>query len=284
MIWLAAASCLGLALAILLIEFGIRLQKQPESATSLFWSPVLDASRPVLICIPQAVVYRPSFDLYQKYSQSHPSTFQTELQRLTEALPLDPNDNVAWKDIEAVPMFGVAVGDTYAGFAISSRLAQMGKTSQVRIGGACSFEDLRNFFAVVIGAFDNRWTMEMASNLHFAFQWDHRVQEFPIIKENIPSGRAWAAEVGPHYHYFVDYGVVTRLVDSNTGQPLISIGGLGTAGTQAAGELIANPQYLEEALRNAPKEWNKRNVQIVVQAKVTDAIPSPPHVVATYFW
>jgi hypothetical protein len=65
---------------------------------------------------------------------------------------------------------------------------------------------------------------------------------------------------------------------------LISIGGLRTAGTQAAGELISDPQYLAEALRNAPKDWNKRNVQIVVQTKVTDGIPSPPQVVATYFW
>jgi hypothetical protein len=65
---------------------------------------------------------------------------------------------------------------------------------------------------------------------------------------------------------------------------LIAIGGLGTADTQAAGELISNPQYLEEALRNAPKDWSKRNAQIVVQIRVTDAIPSPPQVVANYFW
>jgi hypothetical protein len=126
--------------------------------------------------------------------------------------------------------------------------------------------------------------MQMASNLHFAFQWDPGIHYFPRIKENGGSGRVWAAEVGPHFNYSVDYGVVSRLVDSSTGQLLISIGGLGTAGTQAAGELIANPQSLEEALKSAPNVWNKRNVQIVVETKVTDAIPSPPHVVAIYFW
>jgi hypothetical protein len=110
------------------------------------------------------------------------------------------------------------------------------------------------------------------------------IHYFPRIKENIPSGRLWTAQVGPHFQYSVDYGVVTRLVDSDTGKLLISIGGLGTTGTQAAGELIANPQYLEDALRNTPKEWSKKNVQMVVETKVTDAIPGPPHVVATYFW
>jgi hypothetical protein len=124
----------------------------------------------------------------------------------------------------------------------------------------------------------------MASNLHFAFQWDPGTQYSPRVQENIPSGRVWISEIDPQFKYSVDYGIVTRLVDSDTGKLLISIGGLRTAGTQAAGELISDPQYLAAALRNAPKDWSKRNVQIVVQTKVTDAIPSPPQVVATYFW
>jgi hypothetical protein len=283
LIWLSA-SCLGLILAIGFVALDVRHQKLQQSATDLFWSPLVDSSRPVLICIPQAVVYRPSIHLYGDYSQAHPSAFKSELERLTSELPLDPNSNVAWKDIEVAPSFGVAVGDAYAGFAISSRLAQMGKPSQLRIGSTCSFEDLRNFSSVVIGAYDNRWTMEMASNLHFVFQWDHEVQEFPQLKENIPGGRVWAAEVGPHYSYSVDYGVVTRLMDSNTGQLLISTAGLGTAGTQSAAELISNPQYLAEALHNAPREWSKKNFQIVVRTNVTDASPGTPQVVATYFW
>ena len=222
--------------------------------------------------------------MYERYSQSHPGQFVTEFERLNEELPLGPNDKVEWKDIEVYPEFGLATGDVYAESSISSLLAQKGKTSELRIGSNCSFEDLRDSPSVVIGAYNNRWTMQMASNLHCAFQWDPGIHYFPRIKENIPSGRVWAAKVGPHFQYSVDYGVVTRLANSDTGKLLISIGGLGTAGTQAAGELIANPQYLEEALQNAPKEWSKKNVQIVVEAKVTDATPSPPRVVATYFW
>jgi hypothetical protein len=245
---------------------------------------MFNSPRPVLICLDKPVVYRPTLELYERYSRSHPGKFVTELQRLNEELPFDPNDKVAWKDIEVYPEFGLATGDVYAEFSISSLLAQMGKTSDLRIGSNCSFEDLRGSPSVVIGAYNNRWTMQMASNLHFAFQWDTGLHYFPRIKENIPSGRIWVAEVGPHFHYSVDYGVVTRLVDSDTGKLVVSIGGLGTAGTQAAAEMISNPQYLEAALRSAPQGWNKKNAQIVVQTKVTDAIPSPPHVVATYFW
>jgi hypothetical protein len=283
-IWLAVASGCTLALAAILIAAGYRHQKQTETAADLFWSPVFNSSRPVLICLAKPVVYRPADDLYEQYAQSHPGTFQTIFQRLDEELPLDPNDKLAWKDIHVSPEFGLATGDVSAGFSIASLLTQKGKASALRIGSSCSFEDLRDSPSVVIGAYNNRWTMQMASNLHFAFEWDPHTQYSPRIKENIPSGRIWIAEVGQDLKYSVDYGIVTRLVDSDTGKLLISIGGLRAAGTQAAGELISDPQSLAEALRNAPKDWSKRNVQIVVRTKVTDEIPSPPQVVATYFW
>jgi hypothetical protein len=283
-IWLAAASSFALTLAAVLIAMGYHHQKQNESAADLFWSPVFNISRPVLICLAKPVVYRPADDLYDGYAHSHPGTFQTMYQRLDEELPLDPNDKLAWKDIHISPEFGLATGDVYAGFSVASLLAQKGKASALRIGSNCSFEDLRDSPSVVIGAYNNRWTMQMASDLHFAFQWDPDTQDSSRIKENIPSGRVWVAESEPNLKYSVDYGIVTRLVDSDTGKLLISIGGLRTAGTQAAGELISDPRYLDEALRNAPKDWSKRNVQIVVETKVTDAVPGPPQVVATYFW
>jgi hypothetical protein len=283
-IWLAVASGCALTLAAIFIVTGYRHQKQTESAADLFWSPVFNSSRPVLICLAKPVVYRPADDLYEQYARSHPGTFQTIFQRLDEELPLDPNDKLAWKDIHVSPEFGLATGDVYAGFSIASLLAQMGKASALRIGNNCSFEDLRDSPSVVIGAYNNRWTMQMASNLHFAFQWDPATGYSPRIKENIPSGSVWIAESGPDLKYSVDYGIVTRLVDSDTGKLLISIGGLRAAGTQAAGELISDPQYLAEALRTAPNDWSKRNMQIVVETKVTDTIPGPPQVVATYFW
>jgi len=282
-VWLAASAGAVLLLALLVLSFSLR-QKQADSAIDSFWAPVFNTQRPVLVCLSKSVVYRPTFDLYQKYAQTHPGTFQDEFKRLNEQLPLDPDEKLAWKDMEIYPEFGLATGDVYAEGLISTLLAQKGKPRDLRMGSNCSFEDLRDSPSVVIGAYDNRWTMQMASNLHFAFQWDHGVQQFPHIRENGPSGRFWAAEVGPHYRYSVDYGVVTRLVDSSTGQLLISIGGLGTAGTQAAGELISNPDYLDQAMRGAPRDWAKRNLQVVVKTRVTDATPGPPQVVATYFW
>jgi hypothetical protein len=243
----------------------------------MFWSPAFNSSQPVLICLARPIAYRPSLELYKKYSQSHPGTFQSEVERENEFLPLDPNEKISWKDLEILPGYGVASGDVDVAVRISTLLTKIGKPSQVRIGKTYSFEDLRNSPTVVVGAFNNRWTMQMTSNLHFV----------PIyrvgIQEQIPSGRLWNSEIGPK-GYITDYGIVTRLVDSKTGQFSVALAGLGTAGTQSAGEFVSTPKYLEDDLRTAPPDWDKKNMQIVVQTTVTDSIPGPPHVVATYFW
>jgi hypothetical protein len=118
----------------------------------------------------------------------------------------------------------------------------------------------------------------MTSNLHFALLFGAG------IKEQGREGQQWTSQFDSHGEYTVDYGVVSRLLDSKTGQFLISAAGVGSPGTQAAGEVASNPQFLQEALRAAPADWDKKNIQFVVQTNVIDSIPGPPHVVASYFW
>jgi hypothetical protein len=277
LIWIVAVACLFLLLTGALISLGLRHHAQQQSTIDKFWSPIFNSSQPVLICLARPIAYRPTLDLYKRYSQTHPGTFQSEVERENEVLPLDPNEKISWKDIEILPGYGVASGDVDVAVRISTLLTRMGKPSQVRIGETYSFEDLRNSPTVSDGAFNNRWTMQMTTNLHFV----------PIymvgIQEQIPSGRLWNAEIGPR-GYITDYGIVTRLIDSKTGQFFVALAGLGTAGTQTTGEFVSTPKYLEEGLRAAPPDWYKKNMQIVVQTTVTDSIPGPPHVVAVYFW
>jgi len=73
-------------------------------------------------------------------------------------------------------------------------------------------------------------------------------------------------------------------VDSKTGQLLIAAAGITGAGGQAAGELLSREKYLAEALRTAPPDWSKRNLQIVFQTNVIDCVAGPPRIVATSFW
>ena len=254
MVWRGPISLPYLALPLVLLAPVLHRSSARKSAVNQFWSPVLATSEPVLICLAKPAVYLPSAELLQRYSKS-PGAFTSELQRLTQPSPLHPQDKLVWGDMVEYADYGVAAGDVYAAVRLSALLGRMGKESQVRIGSQYSFADLRNSPAIVVGAFNNRWTMQMTSNLHFAF-----VEEDgePMIREQGPAGRAWHAKFGPHGEVMEDFGIVTRLLNSKTGQFVVSTAGTLATGTQAAGEFVSSSEYLEEALRTSGPTGRRR--------------------------
>jgi hypothetical protein len=245
-----------------------------------FWAPALSSSEPVLICLAKPSVYLPSVKLYQRHSKT-PEKFLGQYERLSQRPDLKPDDNLVWSDMVEYPDYGLAVGDVYTAIRLSSLFGQVGKRNQVRIGGNYSFEDLRNSPAVIIGAFNNRWAMQMMSNLHFRFA-DEGDQS--IILEEGPKGRRWYSKVDSSGRAMEDYAVVTRLLNSSTGQFVVVVAGIKSYSTQAAGEFVSSPEYLQNGLQLVSSDWEKRNVQIILETPVTDNLPGPPQVVASYVW
>ena len=244
--WLIAAACLAVALG---SGYAI-LQRAAHKDTTIeeFWNPVFATQQPVMICLAKPVVYRPSPELYQRYARSHPGTFQTEVERYNHPLPLPPDEKLLWSDMTTFPEYGVAVGDAYAGLSLSGLLGKIGKPSQVRIGSNYSFEDLRNSPAAVVGAFNNRWTMQLTANLHFAFV--EKNGQF-MIQEQVPGGRVWrqfAVSAGEPS----DFAIVGRLLDSKTGQFTVVVAGIDGTGTRAAAEFVSSPKIMEKGLHDAP--------------------------------
>jgi hypothetical protein len=277
--WTALA--INVLLVALLVGPEIRSKLARSSPLQQFWAPVFSTSQPVLVCIPKPVFYRPSAALYDEYAKTHPGTFQTQVERFNQPLPLDPNEKIMWKDMVTYPDFGLVSGDVYAGFRISEALGGIGKPSQIRIGNESSFDELRNSPAVLIGAFSNRWTMEMTSDLRFVFEERDGIL---WIHDRTAPDKKWFCRLGLHGEVVVDFGVVTRLLDSKTGHSMVSVAGITAPGTDAAAQFVSNPEYLSELARTAPAGWEKKNMHVVVHTSVIDAGASPPHVVAAYFW
>jgi hypothetical protein len=278
--WVLPLAGLVLIAALVLLGLNLYHARTPKSVLEEFWSPALTSTEPVLICLAKPSVYMPSTKLYQRHSKT-PSKFNSLLERLTQSPDLQPNDKLVWSDMVEYRDYGLATGDVYAATRLSALFGQIGKSNQVRIGDSYSFEDLRNFPAIVIGAFNNRWTMQMTSNLHFGFTEEEGQS---IIREQGPSGRQWSSKSGADRAEIEDFGIVTRLLNSKTGQFVVAVAGIKSYGTQAAGELVSSPEYLEKALRTAPPDWKRRNLQIVVETTVTDSTSGPPQVVAIYVW
>ena len=278
--WLLPAICA----VVVTVVVGSRFTRPGAKPTVLdeFWAPVFSTSRPVLICLPKLVLYLPSYDLFHNYSKTHPGTFQTAIERLNQKLPLDPNEKIAWRDMNAYPDLGLVSGDVYAGFRISGLLNRINKENQLRIGSAPSFDDLRYSPAVTVGAFSNRWTLEMTSSLRFVFAEQDGV--LWIEDRNTP-GQKWLNKLDRNRDVVEDFGVATRLLDSKTGQLVITVAGITAPGTDAAAQLISDPGYLAAALKSAPADWmKKKNLQFVVKTEVVDSVAGPPQLVASYFW
>ena len=251
------------------------------SVARQFWAPALSSQQPVLICLAKPVLYRPSFELYREYSSTHPDSFNTEVERSNRVLPLDPQTKLVWSDMVPYSDYGVALGDVEAAVSISGLLGKLGKPTQVRIGDHYSYEDLHNSPSAVIGAFNNKWTMQITPGLHFRF-----VEEAGkySIREDVPSGRVWTPKLNKAQQFEQDFAIVARLLDSNTGQFTIVAAGLTGGGTQAAGEFVSKPESLEKALRVLPTDWQNKNIEFVIQTNMTDSVAGPPTVAAYYTW
>jgi hypothetical protein len=275
-------------LALIAVVVFVRVRQETPQQTTIerFWAPVFSTKQPVLICLAKRASYKPSTELYQRYSSSHPGAFQTNLEKLSQPFSMDPKTQISWGDMFLITDYGVAVGDVYSAVDFAMLLGEFGKPGQVRIGTDYSFKDLRNSPQVVVGAFNNTWALRLTSGLHFAFVEGDAVGDITAeIREQVPNGRVWHTAPPQHpKETGEDSALVVRLLDSQTGQFTIVVGGIESWGTTAASELITNPEYLEQGLRGAPANWQKKNLELVVQTTITDSIAGPPRVVAAYYW
>jgi hypothetical protein len=83
----------------------------------------------------------------------------------------------------------------------------------------------------------------------------------------------------------VDYAVVSRIKNSQTGQSMMIAAGIASPGTQAAAELMSSPRELDQVLRQVAPGWENKNLQIVLRVPVPNGItPTSPQLVASYVW
>jgi hypothetical protein len=233
----------------------------------------------VLVCMGQPQVYT----FWADTARAVNSLFETEaenrkLKTLPAAVPLK----------EIVPLWDISatLADTQAFSRLSSFFA--GKKARVDLRGerSVSLSDLRAKPAVFIGAFDNHWTLNLASDLRFYFDTDKERHAQMIRDQWKPFFTGWelvdAWPPGSDIHE--DFALVARMVNRTTEQSTVIIGGIAQYGTDAAAELVTDPGYFERALVHAPRDWYRKNMEVVLSTKVLSGVGGPPTVVAAYFW
>jgi len=162
-------------------------------------------------------------------------------------------------------------------------LQRQKKPFRVSAASEASFAQLREGPAVLIGAFDNLWTMRLTRDLRFGF--DSVDGNALIVDRKSKAKTTWTfAWDIPYEKLARDYAIVARYRDALTGQPVVIAAGISEEGTEAAGELISNPVDLEALLRNAPSNWRNMNMEAVIETQIIDGHAGPPQLRAVEFW
>jgi hypothetical protein len=271
-------AAVGMVAVLLISIFYGLVQSTSNTPFERFWTPVLKNPNNSLIYVGSNAVYALSTSFVERYRQEH-SLGKAETMGREILVPLGPNDVVAGKDLNPMRDIYVTVGDVAATARIASFLASRKKAYDMRFGGDISVGDLRERPAILIGAFNNSWTLEMTDNLRFFFAHGNQIQDRF-------DSRSWKADPGAiaDPNFTEDYAIISRILNSKTGEILITAAGIGHAGTRAAGEFLTNPNAMNSVMLRAPKGWEKKNMQIVLHTTVINNSPGRADVIATYYW
>jgi hypothetical protein len=195
---------------------------------------------------------------------------------------------------------GDAAGPTFRDIMRSDRLAFSDALTMARLTGltrefgkrkldirratAFSLTDLRKGPVILVGAFNNSWTMRLNSELRFHYEWNAQTRTGAIRDRQNPSS-GWIHDPSVPYSTLTqDYAVVSRFLDPLTEKMVVVVGGMGRDGTIAAGEFVTEPRYLEMLASRVPKHWDKKNLQVLLATDIVNGNTGPPRILAVHVW
>jgi hypothetical protein len=166
---------------------------------------------------------------------------------------------------------------------VAGILQAHGKRYSIQSEGATTFSELRNGPVILIGAFNNEWTMRLTGQLRYTFKRDANNRVLGIEDRQNPGNRQWMVDLRSG-SVDRDYAIISRVRDLTTDRIVTVAAGILGYGTTAAGEFLSSPEYLEGLARNAPRDWAGKNLQVVLGTQVIGGSSGPPRVLATNFW
>jgi hypothetical protein len=270
--WVIAAALAAAATVIVAPSF------RPANAFDIFWKPLWNSPYPLLVAMAHPIVYHPSTRVARLNEQRLGPT-RLPVQRPLQLLPKELDGS----DIVPVLDQYVGYGDSIAASEMSLLMGRHAGSVRIRSADKIDFADFREAPSVLIGAFTNRWTMELTEPFRFHFGRDSRGgpalldSARPSLSWNIPSKTDNGISSD-------DYFLVCRLAHSPSGKIMLVAAGLTQFGTEAAGHFLADPNRLNDTLRKIGGNWQNRNLEIVFHARVVENATSPSELIAWHVW
>jgi hypothetical protein len=222
---------------------------RPQPAIDAFWAPVLHDSRPVMMCTGSVVF--------------------------------------ASNNYSGVTTAGRDLDYTFVSMQIASAIAQIsdvavssGAKSQLVFSATTPLTELRERPLILLGAYNNRWTLRLLDPLrfHFAPEPDEK-----ILDRSEPA-RSWVRDHSQPYASADDYAVVARFRDPTLDSWVIALAGLGRNGTEAAAQFATSPHYLDLLRRRLGRDFPSENLEVVLKVNVIDGKSGAPAIMAVHAW
>jgi hypothetical protein len=179
------------------------------------------------------------------------------------------------------------LGDAIAMADIAALLKAHGTQFNIRAESTTSFADLQKSPSVLIGAFNNDWTIMFTRPLRFHFEVDEPITATWIADRQHPEAKIGCLYLSPGTlvtDIKEDYAVVVRMYNTQTKQIVVVAADLTPYGIQSAGEFAINPASIAELARRAPADWSQKNMEILIKTDLIDGETGPAQIVASTFW
>ncbi len=241
------------------------ISSAPMSALDDFWRPLISAPGTVWLCVGEAYVTGVEINpngARNRFGANY--VLSSGAQRTYPALNL---------------------ADTTVLARVAGLLETRNKSYSVHGETETTFSDLASGPSVLIGSFNNDWTIRLSDQLRFHFEMDRDAGEQWIVDRQKPNERIGTHRIDLAAPDTNDaYAIISRVHDPSTGQMVVALAGVSTNGTMAAGKFVSEARYLEQFDKTAPRNWQNKNLQIVIAAPIVDGSLGPPHVVSSYAW
>ena len=249
--WFGSAAAVLLA-GLIGVAIGRYHPAPPPSSLDRFWEPIVSSPSPVTYCLGEPQLVR----------AQRPAASEDAPVRIVGRLVVSDVVTLARTIVPLVPRH---------------------RPFRVLPASETSYAQLREGPIVLIGAFDNLWTSRITEKLRFGFENRDGVQR--IIDRKNPKQTAWGIAGNLAYRNVVtDYAIIARIHDNMTGQPVIIVAGILDKGTEAASEVIYDPVYLDALLAKAPRNWDRLNLEAVIETHLIEGHPGPPAILAVETW
>jgi len=260
---------LWLTAAVVVVVAGLaalRWYSRPN-AQDLFWKPVLETPGTVLIAVGNV--------------PNGPPTMSASEEDPVSSIPVVHNPSTST----------VPYADAVTMARIVGELRQHGKRVSIRKQVDSTFSELREGPVVLVGAFNNEWSLRLTRQMRYTLALDLDKHLIYIRDSKHPEARNWSWTTnqpfvpqgslgGPPLN---DYALISRIWNSETGHVVVCVGGLYTYGTEAAGEFLADSQRMQAIASPDLLHDPHRNIQIILGTKVTDGTAGPPRILAVSF-